>query len=253
MLPLEIKLAAIALIFLTGIAGGWTALKAHGQKSSQAFFNLGACLGAGVFLGAGLIHLLPDSFEAMREINPDLGYPLPALLAGCSVLLVLLLEKVVVNQDKQETAKGMSAYTLMLVLSIHSFVAGAALGVESGAVSSLALLLAILAHKGSAAFALTVALVRARLPRPKTWGMLVLFSVSTPLGVTAGILGGLALNQGSARIFEMIFDALAAGTFFYIALSDVLADEFMNAPKRGPAFLLTAVGLGIMALVALWL
>jgi zinc transporter 1/2/3 len=253
MLPLEIKTFAMALIFLTGMAGGWAALRARSQDSSQTFFNLGACLGAGVFLGAGLIHLLPDSFATMREINPDLGYPLPALLAGLSVLLVLLLEKVVVSRDKQEKAKGTSAYTLLLILSIHSFVAGAALGVESGAISSLALLLAILAHKGSAAFALAVALVRANLPRPKTWSMLVCFSVSTPMGVLAGILGGLALDQGSAKVFEMIFDALAAGTFFYIALSDVLADEFINAPKRGPAFLLTALGLGIMALVALWL
>lgn len=253
MTQIEVKLVAIFVIFATAVLGGGLVFRAQTKKVSQNYFSLGACLGAGVFLGAGLIHLLPDSIGIFSEIAPDVDYPLPAFLAGCGILLVLLVEQVVVSSDAEEAAKGTSAYALLLVLSLHSILAGVALGVESSAVGSLAILLAIVSHKGSAAFALAVGMQRAGIQSNRAWKLLILFSLTTPFGVALGLAGDLALQKGSAQVFEMVFDALAAGTFLYIALSDILADEFLAAENRKLAFGFTAAGLALMALVALWL
>jgi zinc transporter 1/2/3 len=50
---------------------------------------------------------------------------------------------------------------------------------------------------------------------------------------------------------EGIFDAMAAGTFLYIAVVDILIDEFRST-HLGWLFLSTLFGFSIMAVVAVW-
>jgi len=42
------------------------ALGAHRSERREVLFSLGSALAAGIFLGAGLIHLLPDGIAALR-------------------------------------------------------------------------------------------------------------------------------------------------------------------------------------------
>ena len=55
------------------------------QKVSS--FPLAEAFASGVFLGAGLMHMLPDSSEMFREAG--YGYPLAALIAGLMLLFLL--------------------------------------------------------------------------------------------------------------------------------------------------------------------
>jgi hypothetical protein len=55
--------------------------------------TIGACVTAGVILGAGLSHLMPDAMEAWEEYNTLIGtedaYPMvPAVAAGVVMLLI---------------------------------------------------------------------------------------------------------------------------------------------------------------------
>ncbi|MGD8561953.1 MAG: ZIP family metal transporter [Desulfarculaceae bacterium] len=253
---IEHKLIYIAAIFLVGLAGGWSAQRLEGARRAEFFFSLGSSLAAGVFLGAGLIHMLPDSFAAFEEVAPKLDYPLPALLAAGGVLIILWLERVLLASADplQHVERGLvMPLALTAALSLHSILAGVALGTEGTALGSAAIFLAIIAHKGSAAFSLAVSYKRAGFSGGQTLKLVTLFALMTPLGVGLGLWFGSILSGQAGRGFEAVFDALAAGTFIYIASLDIIVEEFSAPQGRLIKFALLCIGLGVMALIALWL
>jgi zinc transporter 1/2/3 len=112
--------------------------------------------------------------------------------------------------------------------------------------------LAIIAHKGAAAFALGVEFQRSGFDRARFMRLLLAFASMTPLGIVLG--AGLEhLLQGNyGRLFEGIFDCLAAGTFLYIAIIEIIGKEFAAKTASGLKFVVLCVGLGLMAVIALW-
>ena len=110
----------------------------------------------------------------------------------------------------------------MLALSVHSVFEGLAVGISTDESEVLLMALAILVHKGAAGSALGIALVKTFPNDFKLCRILVsVFACATPLGV--GI--GMAL-VGTDEIYEIIFNSLAAGTFVYIAASEIIVEEF---------------------------
>ena len=104
----------------------------------------------------------------------------------------------------------------------------------------------------AAGFALGVGLVRARAPRPRAWSLLALFAAATPAGILLGIVLDEAL-EGRARLgFEAAFLALAAGTFAYVAIVDILRDELEEPGGRFATWLLATLGTIAMAAIAAW-
>ncbi len=254
-----LKLAAIAMIIAVALAGGGLARRLKRGRSGERFLSLGAAMAAGVFLGAGLIHLLPESSQGFSQLLPKMGYPLAALLAACGLVGLLGLEKVLMaghDHGRAGAAEAMpeaSSLALVVVLSLHSVLAGVSLGLEASLLASAAIFLAIIGHKGSAAFALAVSLQRTSLPAARIRSTMVLFSLTTPAGVALGMGFAHAFESGTAQVLEVIFDGLAAGTFLYIATLDIVVEEFTGAADRWSKLLLLAAGLGIMALMAIWL
>ena len=72
--------------------------------------------------------------------------------------------------------------------------------------------------------------------------MLVLFASFTPLGQIVGILLGEA-----SEIIEIIFSCLAAGTFLYIACSEVIIEEFANPDYRVLKLIVFLLGIASIA------
>ncbi len=252
-----LKLIFAGVVFLTGLAGGLAALRLGRSSSGQRWFSLGSALAGGVFLGAGLLHLLPDAAQGLGGYIKGQNYPLAFALCAVGFLAVLLLEKVICagweTAPGTNAAAGPMAFLLTAVLSFHSMLAGLALGAEATLTGSLAIFFAIVAHKGSAGFALGVDLERAGAAGSRRWGLLILFCLSTPFGIMAGA-GLAALASGpSGRLAEAVFDSLAAGTFLYIAVLDIIQEEFFQPSDRWLKFLLLVAGLVGMALLALWL
>ncbi len=259
------KLVAVAAIFLTGIIGGIISKRMGRGKGSGTWLSLGNALSGGVFLGAGLLHMLPDAAEGMGDLLPGMDFPLAFLLAGVGFAFVLFMERVLFTAHAQleglQRAEGVAVqesatvypYVLALVLSVHSIFAGVALGVESTLLGSLAIFIAIVAHKGSAAFALGVGLIRGGVVSGRFWRILILFACMTPLGILLGALFTEMLTGKAEAGFEAVFDGLAAGTFQYVAVLDVIHEEFSQPALRGPKFLVFLCGIGIMAGLALFL
>lgn len=245
---LATKIGYILVIFAVGVTGGFTALRmAGGAGSGSVRLSLGNAFAAGVFLGAGLLHMLPDSNDLLSQTYPHTDYPFAALLAGAAAIGVLLTDQIGKAIGKSD---GSRSLILFIVLSIHSLIAGTSLGLEGGVLASLTIFFAIIAHKGAAGFALGTALSGDDATRARR--TIVLFSITTPIGVGLGTLLSVMLQGRDAMLAEGLFDGLAAGTFLYIALVDIVGDAFGARQYSVPKFILLGAGFALMAAIAIW-
>jgi len=90
--------------------------------------------------------------------------------------------------------------------------------------------------------------------------MTLFFSLTTPIGVVIGIGISSAYNENSpkALIIEGVLDAAAAGILNYMALVDLLAQDFMNPRVQNNGRLQVIinisllVGIALMSMLAIW-
>lgn len=258
------KIVALVLIFAVGFAGGLFALSGRNDGSADYAFSIGSVFAGGIFLGAGLVHLLPDGIRTLNFYFVGSEFPIGYLIAAVGFLGVLFIEEILFGDVHagnapagqqaavHGSAAGLSAYALVVILSVHSVLAGAALGAEDTATGSLVIFLAIIAHKGAAGFALALDFRRADFARAKSMRLLVIFATMTPLGVVVGTGLNRFLEHRSGELFEGLFDTLAAGTFLYVAVVEIIAKEFADRQGVVTKFVLLCLGLMVMALIALW-
>lgn len=253
------NLLSVFLIFLTGIAGGLFSARLADTEKSEMFFSIGNAFAGGVFLGAGLLHMLPDASKGLGNLTGSTDFPWIFLLCALGFLLVLLIEKVLSkghealeSVDYKMGGTGINPYIIVLVLSVHSVIAGIALGAEEHVTRALVILFAILAHKGSASFAIGINLARKGFMKGQLIKVTTFFSVMTPIGVLIGAGFSKFLTGGGEEVFEGVFDALAAGTFLYVALLDVVHEEFRLRKNLLMKFIFLVSGLTLMAVLAVW-
>ena len=110
----------------------------------------------------------------------------------------------------------------MTALSVHSLFEGIATGMASDTGDLVSLIVAIVLHKWAAAMSLGISMSRS-LGDNKVMiiSLLTIFSLATPIGIIIG-----AATMGQSEITDVIFNSLAAGTFVYIACSEVIIEEF---------------------------
>ena len=240
-----IKTIAALAILAIGIVGGVIPLLAARIQASRRFLSLGNALAGGIFLGAGFIHLLPEAAHALEDV---VDYPLAALLAAFGVGVLLLVDRVLFESTRapgSERAVGprqpIYPFVLLVVLSIHSIIAGVALGLEPEVAASVLVMIGILFHKGSAAFALMVSAHSAGTGKTQLRVILGVFVLMTPLGILLGTVASTLLRDQAATLIEGSFIALAAGTFIYVAILDVIDAEMSRFDDRVARFVSSAL------------
>lgn len=250
---IEYKLIAALMVLLAGAGGGYFAARLSQAKSGEIITRLANAFAGGVFLGAAFLHMLPDAIENFNSFIPDADYPVFALVASGGFLVVMLLDKVLAPAFGGNKSKGaIYPYVLMMTLSVHSVITGMALGLETHLVSAAAILFAVLAHKSTAAMALSISFTTGNAPKARSRNLLRIFYTTTPIGILVGTWAATALQGPGEVHFEAVFDALAAGTFFYIAVMDILAEEFKGEHNPWPSFFMVTLGFTVMAIVAIW-
>ncbi len=278
---LAIKVIAAVAILAVGVVGGIIPLLATRHHASRRFLSLGNALAGGIFLGVGFLHLLPEAGEALEEV---VEYPLAPLLAAVGVGVLLLIDRVLFETTHAagsgqggKTHQPIYPLVLLVVLSIHSIIAGIALGLEPEVAAAVLVMLGILFHKGSAAFALMVSVHASGADKRRLWTVLTIFVVMTPLGIVFGTVASSFLEGRAAMLIEGSFNALAAGTFIYVAILDVIDAEMSRADDRVAhyvrsalmgeddvpmplqdtdrifKFVLVLVGLASMAVLGIWM
>ena len=247
---ISIKALAALIIFIMAMAAGWYPFAKRLKTDSTFEFPIGEALASGVFLGAGLLHMLADSANEFAELNFD--YPIAFLLAGCMFLFLLWLEHL--GRDKYEHQGDQSpafAFLATIMLAIHALLAGAALGLSNQFAIFIMILVAILAHKWAASFALAVQINKSNLPTKTGMLCFMVFAVMTPMGIFLG--NSINQDMASLPLLSPIFTALAAGTFLYLGTLHglsraVLIKKCCNLKH----YTFVVIGFAIMAVVAIW-
>jgi len=264
----ELRLLMVAVVFASGWLGGGLALRSAAATRIGSRLGHANAFASGIILGTGLLHMLPDSAATLGPLFPN--YPVAYLLAGLSFLLLLLIEHVLLAQrghqhgelaphGQHELAgelavhandKPLSAYVLLAGLSVHSVLAGIALGAQPNLERTIAVMLAVVAHKSTEGFALGISLARNRVPTRVSHSLILAFAAAAPAGIAVGGVATTFLAGPHAATFEGSFSAIAAGTFVYIASLDMIGEEFSHGDQPFSKWCLACLGLLIAASLA---
>ena len=244
-----LKLACIILVFAIAVLAGAYPFFIK-QQGKIRDFATGQALASGVFLGSSLMHMLADANSDFVALHYT--YPIAYAIAGGIVLLFLALEHIGQEMSAHDHAdtKGF-AVVATVMLSIHSLLAGAALGLSGHISVIVTLLLAILAHKWAASFALATQINRSHLNTKMGLSLFTVFAIMTPLGIFGGEIISTTLSSHS--LIQPIFNAIAAGTFLYLGTLHGLSRSFMiNRCCSLKNFVFVIIGFTLMAIVAIW-
>lgn len=219
------------LIFATSAFGGIIPLLVpHAREDRLKLF---VCVGAGLLLGMAFLHMVP---EASRLVPGTFG---AWFLLG--FLLLLVLERFIMVHACEE--QGCHYHTVGIAafagLAVHGVIEGFALA-SSLFVSQFGplLLVAILAHKAPAGFALTSILRLSQ--KSKRQILLFIFGVSLsgPLGMW---LAYALIKHEQLTNTAGVLLSISAGTFLYIGACDLLPELHRSDGekfKRLAAFLM---------------
>ena len=207
------KLFFACSAFVMILLAGWYPLRKRYKKTEHFDFPIGETLATGVFLGAGLLHMLPESHNAFNQ--QGYHYPFAYLITGSVFLLFLWFEHVgrelYHHQKANHPAFALFAW---LMLSVHSLILGAALGFSQEYSVAIMLYLAIITHKWAESFAIAVQLAKCSLRSSQSIVLFVLFACMTPLGIYLGWYFGHGVRTHT--VFDPILLAASAGTFLYL-------------------------------------
>eukprot|EP00127_Corallochytrium_limacisporum_P005611 Clim_evm10s209 gene=Clim_evmTU10s209 len=163
------------------------------------------------------------------------------------------LDAICLSRTEEAADDNTMAYLLLLVLGLHSILAGMAVGFATSLDSAMVVFIAIIAHKGIAAFALGCEFVRAGIKKPFHMRLALIFSSTTPLGIFfGGLVTALIPNSEVMPWLSGIFDSLGAGTFIYIALTVTMAEEFSTGERKTTKFALLGLGYMFMTITSVF-
>lgn len=147
------------------------------------------------------------------------------------------------ESERQHT---LVSYAAFAGLGVHALTAGFGMVVVlHNGWMGWPLSVSMILHKGTEAFSLGTIFVLSSFRRPKVLGLLAVFALTTPVGILAG---SSLLNHLDPSSFG-ILTALAAGTFLYVSLCELLPEVFHHRVDVGWKVLLLSVGVAVMYLL----
>ena len=270
--PQTLIFAFAGIMFIAVAAFGYVPLTL--ELSSDRLKQLTA-IGAGVLIGSAFLVIIPEALEIFEgheeeeegheeeeegheeeeegheEVHIEPSTIGLAILGG--FVLMLLLEVFglphAVHHDEDKDLLGLSATIGLLV---HALVDGLAVGasVSSSNETGLIVFVAIMLHKGPAAFGLTSFLKHIKISESKSKWYLFAFALASPI---MAILAFFVLRDTSFATVDNIGLALlfSAGTFIYVATVDVLPEVHSHDHNHDPPVWFVILGIFFVFLITL--
>ncbi|MCL7029813.1 hypothetical protein MKW94_021669 [Papaver nudicaule] len=149
---------------------------------------------------------------------------------------------------------------LELGIVVHSVIIGIALGASESPSTIKPLVAALTFHQFFEGMGLGGCISQAKFKSKAVTVMALFFSLTTPIGIGIGIGISNVYNENSptALIVEGVFNSASAGILIYMALVDLLAEDFMNPRMQTNgrlmlgAYISLLLGAGCMSLLAKW-
>ncbi|XP_021736881.1 zinc transporter 1-like [Chenopodium quinoa] len=153
-----------------------------------------------------------------------------------------------------------TSQVLEMGIVVHSVIIGISLGTSESLDTIKPLMAALCFHQFFEGVGLGGCIVQAAFKSASTLCMALFFSLTTPVGIAIGIGISNVYDESSptALIVQGLLDAVAAGILIYMALVDLLAQDFMNPKVQNNtrlffgANLTLLLGAGFMAVLAIW-
>ncbi|KAK1697442.1 hypothetical protein QYE76_014139 [Lolium multiflorum] len=235
-------LAAIATLVVDTIATGYFQRAANAKKASAA-----------VGVGDEEEATTPDDHHAHGNGGHSHGHGVSAIIASSAAGTsddgsAQLIRHRVISQ------------VLELGIIVHSVIIGMSLGASESASTIRPLVIALTFHQFFEGIGLGGCIVQAKLRLRSVLMMSLFFSLTTPVGVVIGIGISSGYNENSPRalVVEGLLSAAAAGILNYMALVDLLAEDFMNPRVQNNGRLQVMVnisllaGIALMSMLAIW-
>lgn len=204
----------LILVFVFTLVGGFIPLWFRKMQSMVMVYLL-AFTGS-FLLGITLLHLVPESFEGlgtMAGLFIFLGFFLQVFLQQWSHGLE---HGHSTTSEHTAHASGAGAFSIVIGLSVHAFMAGLPLGFTYTDPSTLpSLFLGILLHKMPEALTLMVMLIHLRKHKKGNTGLLVLFALVTPGAAMLAWL--LNMEFAAMNVILMYVLAIVTGAFLHIS------------------------------------
>ena len=89
-----LKICSIFGLMGLTVLGGYVPFMIKGFRGVK-WTGISNSFAGGIFLGVGMLHLLPEAHEELEHTFPDIKLPFAFLLMLVGYTLILLLEKVV--------------------------------------------------------------------------------------------------------------------------------------------------------------
>jgi zinc and cadmium transporter len=227
---------SLSVVAVTWIAG----LLPMAARWKPAQRDLLTAFAGGVLLGAAFLHMLP---EAAGNAPHLVG---AGALGG--LLFVFILERLIAIHYCEHDHEGCEhfhaiGYTFYIGLTLHSFIDGVVLA-SGSLIPQLGpiVFLAIMAHKLPVVFSLSSILLAGGFRQKRVLTLIGVLSLSTP----AGAFIAFYLLQGLPPQFQSLAVAVSAGTFLYVALTDLLPSIAHERRSWAKSTLALGVGLALM-------
>ena len=239
-------------IICATVAGGVLSVLAAGLLSFTALHSMVPRMvsyAVGAMLGAAFLHLLPEAFMQASSIEALFA----TILAG--LLAFFLLEKAALWRHRHEHGEAGHDHahaealrkrpiaTLVIVGDgFHNFVDGVLIASAfiADPVLGLAAAVALIAHEVPQEVGDFMVLLDSGLTRAKA---LALNLASSAMGVLGGVVGYFALE--SARDMTPYVIALAAASFIYIAVADLIPGLHRVMDTRNTIWQIALIAAGI--------
>jgi zinc and cadmium transporter len=244
-------------------------------KVTHSRLQLYLSLSAGVMLGASFFHVMPD---AMEMAGPGFGWWMSLGAVGLFCIERFIAphshevssklqmehnhEPGCEHDHEHKAAPSVSGWMAVLGLTIHTFMNGVGLAgavqfdIDKGSAGAwvlpgLALFLAIALHKPADALAISTVLSRKGVSGSKIRLVQIGFALMVPIGAAAFMVTSGAIEENLRNQLTGAALAFSAGTFLFIALSDLLPEVQFHRHDRVPLFLALVIGVLFMGFIAL--
>jgi len=246
---------SLVCIFVVTLAGGFYPLLHRERVRQSGGLPLCEAFTAGVFLALALTMMLPSSLHLLGAAFPRFDFPTGALVASIAFLLLLAMEHRIAHLGERAGGGSEGGFppiiplAMTLMIAVPSFFLGTALGV-SETEAAILIFIAIMLHKSSAAFALSLQMVRSTMTSRQAWATFLLFACATPLGIVVGEEFHRWLGPDSMTIVKGLVLGLAAGTFVFMAtLHELGHAPMISKCASGRGFTLMVAGFLLTVLV----
>jgi len=256
---LDLAVISITAIFMlvAGMVGG---ILPQFVKLSDRGLHRFLALGTGMLLGTIFYHMLPEALHSFGATT----FVLIGLLGVFVVERILVAESVSRSDDdhaghhhhdhhhdedhnheaplevRDRSSHSIIGVTALAGLSVHALMVGLGLSAQLGDSRAVVpLMTSLLVHKLSEAFSLSTIFLLAGYPKGKSLMLLGIFALIEPFGMVLGAVALGVLPHG----WESGVAGLAAGTFLYVALCDLLPEVFHRREGRWGSLLMLVIGL----------